>query len=36
MPGAGGEQTQERLLAYLLGELPADELAAFDARWLRE
>ncbi len=36
MQGEGVEQIQDRLLAYLLGELPADELAAFDARWLRE
>ena len=36
MSGDGVEQTRERLLAYLLGELPAEELAAFDVRLLRD
>ena len=32
----GTEETRERVLAYLLGELPAGELAEFDRRLLRD
>jgi hypothetical protein len=36
MPADGTEISRERLIAYLLAELPAGELAALDERLLRE
>ena len=36
MPADGTEISRERLIAYLLAELPAEELAALDERLLRE
>ena len=36
MSADGTDETRERLLAYLLGDLPADDLAEFDARLLRD